>query len=538
MTDFASLLDSLAEGRVTELPLALIDADPQQPRRTFAKAALNDLAADIAAHGVLQPISVCADIERERFVVELGERRVRACALAGRASVPALFAADAHAAAPGADTLARRLRQLAENAQREALNPMDFAAFLRGLRDDLGLTPTQIAATLKTHGYRELSRAHVANTIRLTELPARFQAQIRAGELPPGHGKYLAQLPDVPGAIEAFDEALADRCTPADGERFTPTRGDVQDAIGDALDAVGFRLDGFAFGLRDALPERLQGEQFAADGTYLRTSEAQFDTAACARCEHRRQLTIDGATRVYCVDRAAFLEKQVAAIDALVAAPAAAGEAGDDAPAAVSPAQREAKLRAKVHAHLTDWLRAQVRAWVLAWEHPPVQFLAWLAAGAGVAEEYDPGVPICRPRAFDAAALAALHLGDPLLVPASQVDLDWRGFGERAVAGLDDVQVWRWSIALGFGLDGYRLDDGYLDCCDRAELVQLARALEIAEPANFASYSKSSIAELIKRTAPDAYLPDRVEAVFEDTVAEHERIVAAHRAALADEVAA
>src|SRR6185295_8246614 len=110
-----------AEGRPGLIALDLIDEDPGQPRREFAGEALAELAATIAARGVLQPVSVRPHPETPgRWMLNFGARRLRASRLAGKAEIPAFV-----------DEMADSYDQVIENEHREALRPMELALFVK-----------------------------------------------------------------------------------------------------------------------------------------------------------------------------------------------------------------------------------------------------------------------------------------------------------------------------------------------------------------------------------------------------------------------
>lgn len=135
----SSLLDSDASpgGKPQEVDLDLIEFDPDQPRRSLCEASLQELAASIKAYGVLEAVSLRSHPDRAgRFIVNRGERRVRACRLAGKAAVPAWI-----------DERIDRYAQVVENLQREDLTPFDLARFVAE-REKAGDSRAVIAARL------------------------------------------------------------------------------------------------------------------------------------------------------------------------------------------------------------------------------------------------------------------------------------------------------------------------------------------------------------------------------------------------------
>jgi ParB family chromosome partitioning protein len=163
---------------VVDVPLARVSANPFQPRRRIDDAVLEELAASIREHGVLQPVLVTETIDGYQLVA--GERRVRAARLAGLERIPALVR-----------QLADRDQleiALVENVQRADLDPIDEASAYRQLIDDFGLTQEGVADRVGK------SRAAVANTLRLLDLHPEVQAAIAEGRISEGHGRALGGL--------------------------------------------------------------------------------------------------------------------------------------------------------------------------------------------------------------------------------------------------------------------------------------------------------------------------------------------------------
>ena len=176
----SALIPQRAEGRTgpTEIPLAGIRPNPQQPRRHFGEAELATLVASIREHGVLQPILVTELFDGYQLVT--GERRVRAAAAAGLERIPAIVR--------DLDDQHRLELALVENLQREDLDPIDTAHGFRRLIDDFGFTHEQIATRVGR------ARSTVANTIRLLELAPVVQGAIADSRITEGHGRALGGL--------------------------------------------------------------------------------------------------------------------------------------------------------------------------------------------------------------------------------------------------------------------------------------------------------------------------------------------------------
>ncbi len=164
-----------------EIPVEAVAPNPRQPRTTFEDEALDALAMSIREVGVLQPIVVRKT--SSGFELIAGERRLRAAKLAGLATVPAVIRESDDA---------ESLREaLIENIHREDLNPIELAEAFRELLEELGLKQETLAERLG------MSRSHIANTIRLLQLPPDVQAQLAGGRIQAGHGRALLTLGDA-----------------------------------------------------------------------------------------------------------------------------------------------------------------------------------------------------------------------------------------------------------------------------------------------------------------------------------------------------
>lgn len=160
-----------------EVPVTDILPNPHQPRGALDEAKLEELAASIREHGVVQPVVVRP--LGDRFELVAGERRWRAAQRAGLATVPAVVRSINE----------RQALEIAlvENLQREDLNPIEQARAFSQLMD-LGLTQEQLAERLG------LSRPAIANTVRLLQLAADVQRLITEGTLSAGHARTLVGL--------------------------------------------------------------------------------------------------------------------------------------------------------------------------------------------------------------------------------------------------------------------------------------------------------------------------------------------------------
>ena len=210
------VLDAFAAGRAaSEVPLDLIDRNPFQPRVDFDQAEMEELAASVKRHGMIQPIVLRR--KGERFEIVAGERRYRAAKLAGWTKVPAcLLDVDDRTTAELA---------LTENIQRKDLNAIEKAVAFRNYLDQYGGTHDELAKRL------DLDRSTVSNLLRLLDLPEEIQSSVRRGELTQGHARALLPLEEwdqLELARRVVDERLSVRQTEKivqeflDGADFLP----------------------------------------------------------------------------------------------------------------------------------------------------------------------------------------------------------------------------------------------------------------------------------------------------------------------------
>lgn len=167
---------------VLRIPVNMIEPNPFQPRMSFDHDSLQELAASIRTFGLIQPITVRKK-SADRYQIISGERRFKACQLAGMDMVPA-YIRDAND--QGMLEMA-----IVENIQRENLDPIEVAMSYQRLIDECSLTQEQMADRVGK------KRASVTNYLRLLKLPAKVQHDLKVGLLSVGHAKVLLGLDDV-----------------------------------------------------------------------------------------------------------------------------------------------------------------------------------------------------------------------------------------------------------------------------------------------------------------------------------------------------
>ncbi len=166
---------------ILRIPVEMIEPNPFQPRMSFDQTALEELASSIRTLGLIQPITV-RRIADKRYQIISGERRYKACRLAGMTTVPA-YIRDAND--QGMLEMA-----IVENVQRENLDPIELALSYQRLIDECSLTQDMLADRVGK------KRATVTNTIRLLKLPAKVQHDIKVGLLSAGHAKAILSVED------------------------------------------------------------------------------------------------------------------------------------------------------------------------------------------------------------------------------------------------------------------------------------------------------------------------------------------------------
>jgi ParB family chromosome partitioning protein len=173
---------------IVEIEVDRIKPNPFQPRHKMDQKALQELADSIRVHGILQPV-VVRQVE-DGYQLVTGERRWRAAMLAGLKKLPAVIRQ--------CDDQEMIEFALIENLQREDINPIEEAEAYFQLARRFGMTQEEIAARVGK------SRAAVANTMRLLQLPEPIKEAIRNGELSEGHGRALLALDDEQKMLHAF----------------------------------------------------------------------------------------------------------------------------------------------------------------------------------------------------------------------------------------------------------------------------------------------------------------------------------------------
>ncbi len=155
------------QARILLIPIQLIEANPDQPRKHFDPVALEELTASVREKGILQPIIVRKKLDSDHCLIIAGERRWRAATAAGLTEMPALVRSDED----------HREVALIENLQRENLNAIEEAEGLAALKAARGYTDAQLAKIVGK------SRSSITESLSLTQLPEAIKAQCRTSDI-------------------------------------------------------------------------------------------------------------------------------------------------------------------------------------------------------------------------------------------------------------------------------------------------------------------------------------------------------------------
>ena len=235
-----------SDGQVSELRyirLSEIVSNPDQPRRKFDEAMLQELAESIVTFGVLQPIVVAP--KGQSFVIIAGERRWRAAGLAGLQKIPALVrtATDQH----------KLELALIENLQREDLNPMEMATAYLKLKNQFNLTNDEIG---KRVGGR--SSASISNIVRLLQLPDYAKHAIAEGAISEGHGRQLLAIgDDAKAQKDLYDRIVKEDWSVRKAEQYVIGYKNGQVGGGDAQQALAVRSTRTKTPFTEALAKKL-----------------------------------------------------------------------------------------------------------------------------------------------------------------------------------------------------------------------------------------------------------------------------------------
>lgn len=182
---------------VLELDIKKIYPNPNQPRKNFDKTALNELAASIKTHGIIQPIIVNAD--NGKYMIIAGERRWRAANIASLLTVPCVVK----------NYTERQIKEISiiENLQREDLNPIESARAIKQLMEEYNFTQETVAERIG------ISRSNIANTLRLLSLGSEVIKLVENNKLSAGHARCLVVVSNAADQLQLAHSASENKMT-------------------------------------------------------------------------------------------------------------------------------------------------------------------------------------------------------------------------------------------------------------------------------------------------------------------------------------
>lgn len=183
------------DDKVVEIPLSQLRANPYQPRKNFNMDTIQELAASIKEHGVIQPIIVRAVVKG--FEIIAGERRFRASQECGLSTIPAVVRNFSD----------QQVMEIAliENLQREDLNALEIAVAYQSIIDSFSLTQEELSVKVGK------SRSHIANFLRLLQLPEKIKQYVSRGTLSMGHARTIAGIKNEKIQIELAEKTLKEQ---------------------------------------------------------------------------------------------------------------------------------------------------------------------------------------------------------------------------------------------------------------------------------------------------------------------------------------
>lgn len=182
-------------GSVSQIILSEIEANPFQPRTEFAQTELEELAASIKVHGVIQPITV-RKMGYDKYQLISGERRTRAAILAGLTKIPAYIRV--------ANDQEMLEMALIENIQRADLNAIEVAVSYKRLLDECDLKQEELGERVGK------DRTTVNNYLRLLKLPAEIQSGIKENKISMGHARAMINMDDIAEQLGLYNQIVED----------------------------------------------------------------------------------------------------------------------------------------------------------------------------------------------------------------------------------------------------------------------------------------------------------------------------------------
>ncbi len=200
------ILDSTSSDEIVELPIDELRPNPYQPRKVFDEVKLQELADSIKEHGVFQPIIVKRS-SIKGYEIIAGERRVKACKIAGLDKIPAIVR----------DFTDQQMMEIAllENLQRENLNSIEEAMAYRSLLDAMQVTQEELANRLGK------SRSHITNMLGLLNLPEEVKDLIIEDKISMSHARVLSKMGNKEEVIALANKIVEDNLNVRDIEEVS-----------------------------------------------------------------------------------------------------------------------------------------------------------------------------------------------------------------------------------------------------------------------------------------------------------------------------
>lgn len=191
-------------GEIVDIEISKIHPNPNQPRKNFDETALNELAASIKIHGIIQPIVI--NEEEDGYMIIAGERRWRAAQIAKLSTIPAYIKKYTE----------KQIKEISiiENLQREDLNPIEAAKAIKQLMDEYNLTQEHVADRIGK------SRPAITNTLRLLTLPSEVISLVESNKLSAGNARCLVSVPDTELQIKLANYVVQKKLSVRDVEKL------------------------------------------------------------------------------------------------------------------------------------------------------------------------------------------------------------------------------------------------------------------------------------------------------------------------------
>ena len=217
--DYSNIKEEKISDSILNINIGDIIPNKNQPRTDFDDESLKELAKSIELYGLIQPILVRE--VKGKYEIVAGERRWRACKLAGLREIPGIV--------KDMDREESAKIALIENIQREDLNPVEEAQAYKKLMEEFNLTQEELSREIGK------SRSYISNSIRILNLDNQVLDHISSGDLSQGHGKAILSIKDKEEQIKIAKEILNKRLNVRDTENLTRNKSKVEKELMMAL---------------------------------------------------------------------------------------------------------------------------------------------------------------------------------------------------------------------------------------------------------------------------------------------------------------